>query len=434
MLPLRLTERIRFDGLWRHRDFRLYWQGSTVSAFGTAVTRLALPLIATLTLHASPFEIGLIAFAEEAPLLVLGLFAGVWVDRYRRLPMMRVTDLLRFVLLLTVPIAHWLGYLSVPLLVVFALGIGILSVLFEIAAQAMTTTLLQPKDFAEGNSKRYAGEAGAQIAGPGLGGALISLVGPAPALLIDSTTYLYSIACLRKMNFVEPEPQGSGGESLFKAVGHGLREVWVNPYLRSVSMASGALTFVFGIGVTMLVPFGSRTLGLSSGVIGIALSMFGVGALIGSIFAGRIINRFGLGRGLIVGLALDIPGLLLIACAFGSPSLAGIMFATGSFLTALFSPIYDINQFSLRQAVTPEPLRGRMVATTRVVIRGSAAMGALTGGIVAELLGLRGAMLVGALAPVLPILILLRSPVPTLTTMPEGPIKISSSQTGNEQR
>ena len=201
-----LRNLVKFDGLWRNRDFVLFWQASTISAFGTSITRLALPLIATLTLDASPVEIGLIAFAQEAPLLVLGLFAGVWVDRYRRLPIMRVTDLLRFVLLLLIPIAYWQDFLSVPLLIGTAIGIGTLSVLFEIASQAMTTTLLQQKDFAEGNQKRYAGEAAAMVAGPGLGGALIGAVGPAASLLVDAGTYLYSFLSLQRMRFVEPEP------------------------------------------------------------------------------------------------------------------------------------------------------------------------------------------------------------------------------------
>ena len=206
-----------------------------------------------------------------------------------------------------------------------------------------------------------------------------------------------------------------------RAIGQGLREVVRNPYLRAVTSASGALTFTYGIGATMLIPFASRELGLSSQAIGFAFSMLGVGALLGSFFVGRSVNRLGLGTALIIGLLLDIPGLLLVAFSFGEPWLAASMLTTGLFLTALTAPIYDVNQFSLRQAVTPEPLRGRMVATCRVVVRGCAALGALSGGIVAELIGLRGAVLVAALAPVLPVLILLKSPVPSLRTMPEGP-------------
>lgn len=422
---MKLRHLFKFDGLWRNRDFVLFWQASTISSFGTAVTRLALPLIATLTLDASPFEIGLIAFAEEAPLIVLGLFAGVWVDRYRRLPIMRVTDLLRFVLLLVVPIAHWQGFLSVPLLIGLAVGIGILSVFFEIASQAMTTTLLQPKDFAEGNQKRYAGEATAMVAGPGLGGALIGAVGPATSLLVDAGTYLYSFLSLQRMRFVEPPPAAVRKESMARAIGQGLREVVRNPYLRAITFASGALTFTYGIGATMLIPFATRELGLSSQAIGFAFSMLGVGALLGTFLVGRSVNRLGLGRALIVGLLLDIPGLLMVAFSFGEPWVAVSMLSIGLFLTAFSAPIYDVNQFSLRQAVTPEPLRGRMVATCRVVVRGCAALGALAGGIVAELIGLRGAVFVAAFAPVLPVLILLNSPVPSLKTIPErapGPL------------
>ncbi|MBA3528997.1 MAG: MFS transporter [Propionibacteriaceae bacterium] len=408
-------------GLWRNRDFRLYWQASTVSAVGTAVTRLALPLVATLTLDASPFAIGLIVFAEEAPLLILGLPAGVWVDRHRRLPLMLWTDLLRAVVLLVVPVAYWLDLLSVPLLVGVALGIGTLSVIFEIAAQAMISTLLPPRDYVEGNSKRYAGEAAATVAGPSLGGAAAQIAGPAVALLVDAGSYLYSFVCLRRMGFVEPPLAVGEPESMLRAVRTGLTEIGRNPYLRPVTLATGCLTFLSGIGWAMLVPFASRTLGLGSATIGLALSVTGVGALLGALLAGRVVARLGLGPALLAGLAATAPGLLIVGLAGGGESLAGALFASGLFLAAATSPVFDINQFSLRQAVTPEPLRGRVVAATRVAIRGCAALGALAGGIVAGTAGLRVAVLVAAVAPLVPLLILWRSPAFALRSMPERP-------------
>jgi predicted MFS family arabinose efflux permease len=321
-----------------------------------------------------------------------------------------------------VPIAHWQDFLSVPLLIGIALGIGTLSVFFEIAAQAMTTTLLKPQEFAEGNQKRYAGEAGAMVAGPGLAGALIGAVGPAMSLVVDAMTYLYSFFCLRKMRFVEPAPAAVAKEPMSRAIATGLREIGRNPHLRAITLASTALTFVFGIGGRMLIPFASRELGLSSQMIGISFSMLGVGALLGTLFVGRSVARFGLGRALIVGLLLNVPCYLLVAFAFGGPWLAASMLTVGLFVSALISPIYDVNQFSLRQAITPEPLRGRMVATTRVLIRGCAALGALTGGVVAELIGLRGAVFIGALAPILPVILLINSPIRSLKTIPIGPI------------
>ena len=407
-------------GLWRLRDFLLFWQASTVSAFGTAVTRLALPLVATLTLDASAFQIGLIVFAEEAPLLVLGLVAGVWVDRRHRLPLLRATDLLRALTLLAVPAAWWLDVLSVPLLVGVALGIGTLTVVFEIAAQAMVGTLLAPADYVEGNAKRYAGESVAGIAGPGLGGALVQAVGPALATLADAASYLWSWVCLRRMRFVEPPVAAVAGESVLAAARAGLREIARNPLLRPITLASSALTFTGAIGWAMLVPYAARTLNLGSGTIGVALSATGVGALLGSLVANRVVRRAGVGPGLVYGLVGIVPGMALVAAASGGPMLAGTMLIGGLLATTAASPLYDINQFSLRQAVTPEPLRGRVAAATRVAIRGGAALGALAGGVIGETLGLRGAMLLAALSPVVPLLILRRSPVSGLRVMPEA--------------
>lgn len=416
-----MTARARFrpDGLWLDHDFRLFWQASAVSSFGTAVTRFALPLVATLTLDAPVLAIGLIAFAEEAPLLLFGLFAGVWVDRGRRLPIMKATDLLRAAVLLLVPFMWWRDGLSTPLLVAVALAVGSLTVFFEIAAQSFVGTLLKSEDYVEGNSKRYAGDSAGMTAGPTVGGALAQAVGPALIVLLDACSYLYSFACLRRLTFQEPAPRPSPDESALAAVRDGLREIVRNPYLRPITVAGGCITFVSGIGWAMLIPFASRDLALGPAAIGVALSASGLAAVVGSMLATKAVRRFGLGRALAIGLIADIPGMLLVASAGGGPRLSAALLVVGLVAAMLVSPIYDINQFSLRMAVTPDRLRGRVVATTRVVIRGSAALGALTGGFVADVAGLRMAVLAAALAPILPLIVISRSPVVALRTMPD---------------
>lgn len=416
MRPLGLA---RLGGLWRDRNYRLFWQASTVSAFGTAVTGLALPLVATLTLGASPFEIGLIAFADEAPLIVFGIAAGAWVDRRRRLPIMKVCDVGRALVLLAVPLAWWQGVLSVPLLVGVALAVGTFSVFYQVASQAMVSSLLAPADFVEGNSKQYTGETAAMAAGPGLGGALMQLVGPAPAVLADVGSYLCSFACLRRMAFVEPPPAPSVGGGV-GAVLAGVREIARNPYLRPVTLATASLTFVSGIGWAMLVPYASRELGLGAAVIGVALSLTGVGGVLGSLLAGRVVSRFGVGTGLALGLAAGVPGMLIVAGAGGPGVAPAAMLVGGVFTVALVSPMYDITQFSLRQAVTPDPLRGRVIAATRVAIRGCAALGGLAGGVVGGTVGFRGAILIAAVAPIIPLVIVLRSPVAALRTITQA--------------
>jgi MFS family permease len=418
----------KFSGasLWSHRDFRLYWGASTVSAFGSTVTRIALPLVAIYELDASPFAVGLIAFAEEAPLLVLGLAAGIWIDRRRRLPIMLATDVLRALVLLLVPLAWALDRLSLALLVAVALTVGTLSVAFDIAGQAMMSTLLPPEQYVEGNGKRYAAEAAAQVGGPGLGGVLVRVAGAAPSILFDAATYIASFAFLRRMHFVEPPPVAAAAESLRQALKAGLSEIGRNPYLRPVTLATSSLTFVSGIGLAMLIPYAAVELDLGSTSIGLGFSLSGVGALLGSFLAPPVAKRLGLGRALILGLGLAVPGLLVMALAAGPPVVAGLMLTGGLFLTFLTVPVYDINQFSLRQAVTPERLRGRVVAAARVSIRGAAALGALTGGVIADLAGLRTAMLVAAAAPVCAIVVLWGSPVLAHSAMPAPSAALAS--------
>ena len=169
--------------LVHHRGFLKLWGAETVSQLGTQVTLLALPLTAVLVLHATPFEVGLLGTAEFLPFLLVGLPAGVWVDRMRRRPILIAGDLGRAVALGTIPLAYSLGVLHIVQLYVVAFISGICTVFFDVAYQSYLPSLVDRDQLMDGNSKLEISRSGAQLAGPGLAGALLvtfSKLGGAP--------------------------------------------------------------------------------------------------------------------------------------------------------------------------------------------------------------------------------------------------------------
>src|SRR5262249_23335746 len=198
--------RPRFGGLWSHHDFMRLWAGQTVSQLGSTVTREALPYTAILALGATPIQMGLLGAAGAAPLLLLGLLAGVWVDRLRRRPVMIAADLGRAVLLLSVPGAYLLGLLRIEQLYVVAALVGVLSVFFDVAYQAFLPSLVQREQIFEGNSKLGMSGSVAEIAGPPLGGTLVQLVGGPVTILLDALSFVFSARSLLRIRAPEPAP------------------------------------------------------------------------------------------------------------------------------------------------------------------------------------------------------------------------------------
>lgn len=419
MTRLELSKR---RGVWRSPAYVRLWTASVISGLGSSVTALALPLLAAFTLNATPFQVGLLAASESAPILLLGLAVGVWVDRRRKRPLMILTDLGRAAFLLLIPIAAWLGVLRIELLLVVAFLVGALSVFFEIASQSFVPTILEPHELTEGNARMHTGWSLAEISGPGLAGWLTQLFSAPVAILVDSFSYLCSAALLWGIPTTEPLPAAAADGSprhFWRELREGLRVVAGTPILRATAMATGLANFFDGAFLGMLVLYLARTLGLAAGTIGAVLTVSAVGFLIGSLFPERVARRIGLGRAILAGALATIPGQILVVTATGPPLMAAGMVAAGQFLVGLTIPTYDVNQFSLRQAVTPLRLQGRVNATMRTLIRGTVPLGALTGGILAEPLGLRGIMAFSILGSLAAVLAIWFSPVPALREPPQ---------------
>jgi MFS family permease len=398
------------------------WSASVVSALGSSVTALALPLLAALTLGATPAQMGLLVASETIPILLLGLPAGVWVDRRRKRPIMVAADVGRAALLGVVPVAAWLGILRIELLLLIAFLSGALSVFFEIASQSFVPTLLATDKLTEGNARLHTGWGLAEAAGPSLAGWLTQAVSAAFALLVDALSYAVSAALLLgiRTDEIAPRRAAAGDETLFwRELREGVGVVAGTPILRATAAATGVWNLFDGARWAVLVLFLSRTLGLGAGTIGAVFTAGAVGSLLGSLVPDRVARRLGLGRAIVLGIVLTVPSELLTALAAGPPPVAAAMAGAGVLLTGMTIPTYDVNQFSLRQAVTPLRLQGRVNATMRTLIRGAVPLGALIGGLLAEPLGLRGVMLVSVLGGPAALLAIWLSPVRTLSRVPE---------------
>jgi MFS family permease len=282
-------------GLWRNPQFVRLWAAQTVSHLGSQVTLLALPLTAVLVLGASPAEMGVLGAAEFVPWMLVGLFAGVWVDRLRRRPILIAADLGRALLLLMVPLAAMLGQLSLPLLYVVAFLTGTLSVFFEVAYNAILPSLVRRDELVEGNSRLLASASAAEIAGPGLAGGLVQLVTAPVAVALDAVSYIASALFVSFIRTDEPQAAPRNERSVVREVREGLAALLKNPLLRSLVVASTASNVVFAVHTTLRVLYATRDLRLEPALLGLVFGLGSIGGLGAAFMSGRVARRFGLG-------------------------------------------------------------------------------------------------------------------------------------------
>jgi MFS family permease len=389
-----------------------FWSADSLSWIGSQINLLALPLIAALTLDASAFQVGALAAAGQAPLFLLGLFAGAWVERRKRRPILIAADLARAVILLAVPIAALFDQLSMPLLYIVAFSVGVFSVFFDVSYLSFLPALVGRDRLVEANSKLEASASGAQVAGPFLGGVLAGVLSAPFAILIDAISYLVSAVLLRRIETEEPEPEPAAAhESIWGQIGQGLRFVGHEPTLRALAGCSAVTNFSGWIFLAVYILFMERELGLGATSVGLVFASGGVGALIGSIFAERLAKRFGTGWTLVgAQLGFGVTGLL-VPVAVLVPSVGLPLVVAAEFLQWLTLLVYAVNAISLRQRITPDALLGRVNATFTFVARGVIPLGSLAGGVLGGVIGLPMTLVVGEIGMFLAVGLLLVSPL-----------------------
>jgi MFS family permease len=402
--------------LWRHADFMKLWAGQTVSELGSVVTRTAVPLVALFVLGAGPFEMAILVVSASLAVLLVGFFAGAWVDRVARRPVLILSDVLRAVLLFSIPVAYVLNVLRIEQLYVVVFLEGCLGSFFDAAYPAYVPTLIGVDRVVEGNSKLATSSSLAEIGGPGLGGGLVQLVGGPLAILVDAISFVVSAISLILIRGIEPgRPAVTSRRPIRQEIGEGLRLVSRHPVLVPLTLRS-VIAHVAGsfYGVLYTI-YLVQDLGLSPFLFGIVVSAGGVGSLIGSFFASRAIGRLGLGPAVIwSATGASIIGVLT-PLAGGPLLLATLMVFLPQLIGDGLQTVEGVAELSLIQGVIPNEILGRVNATLEVFSHGIAyPIGALLAAVVAGSIGVRGGIFVGWAGMAVSILLLVLSPLPRI--------------------
>jgi MFS family permease len=417
--------------LWRHQDFLRLWAGQTVSELGSVVTRTAVPLVALLVLGAGPWELAVLVIVTSAGVLLVGLIAGAWVDRLRRRPLLIWDDLIRAALLLSIPVAYALGELRMEQLYVVGFLASCLGALFDAAYPAYVPTLIGRDRLVEGNSKLATSSSIAEIGGPGFAGALVQIVNAPFAILVDAVSFVISAVSLLMIR--APEPPRAPREATTRIeheILEGLRIVRRHAIVFPLA-ARAVPAHVFGAFYGVLYSiYLLRELHLDPFLLGIVISAGGVGSLVGSLFAARVINALGIGRALVgTAIAASLLGVLT-PLAQGPVALAMLMVFLPQLIGDGLQTIEGVAELSLIQGVIPDRVLGRVNATLDVLAHGLAyPVGALGAAVVADQIGVRGAIAVGWAGMALSILFVVFSPVPRLRAASDFEVNAGPART-----
>ncbi|MET7519248.1 MFS transporter [Streptomyces sp. NPDC005480] len=436
----------------RDRDFRRLWVGQTVSQLGEHTTLVVLPLCAVLTLGADAGELGVLRAVGQAPILLLSLLAGAWVDRWRTRTVMVLADVGRALALGAAAVAGLFGALGLPALLVAGFAVGALSVFFDVAYQASLVRLVRRDQLVRGNSALEGSRSAAQIAGPALGGALVSLLSAPIAAASSALLFALSFLSIRRIRRSEsipeppqqlsqrlPEPteqlsQGLPGPTrqlsqrlpepgqepqrrpprVWRRIREGLRFVIGDTSLRAVCLASAAFQFSLAATMTVYLLFLPRELHLSGTEVGLALAATGPGALLGSLLAARLPGRFGHGVVLVSAAALGDGAFLFVPALHGSSAGTLLALVAVSLVFGTFGQLVNVTVMAVRQVLTPDGMQGRAAATITFVGMGLTPLGSLLGGFLADEWGLRLSLAVTAAGMLLSPLLMALSPLARL--------------------
>lgn len=418
--PVAPTPPRRRGGLFWHRDFRLLWIGETISKVGGSVTAIVISLVAVDLLQAGSFEMGLLRAMSWVPWLLIGLPAGAWTDRMPRRPVMLVVDIASMLLFLSVPVAAWTGSLTIAQLLVVTLLAGVGQVFFSAAYQAYLPTLVSTEDLPEGNAKLAGTEQVAMVAGPGLGGLLVQSVGAVFGLLSQAIGFLVSALCLRAIRAQEtPIEKPREETTLRKDIVEGLRYVVRDPYLRVLAACSAVDNLTLSGAQALLVIFLIRDVGAGAGAVGLLIGADALGGVLGAMIATKVMRRFGTGRALLIAALGATPFGLLIPLT--QPGFGLVFFVAGLLIPSIGIVVMNVVVNGFRQAYVPSQLLGRVFTSSRFVAFGVIPVGALFGGVLGELIGIREALWVLLIATTLSKLLRLAGPFRSRRDLPTEP-------------
>jgi predicted MFS family arabinose efflux permease len=419
-IPARLR-----GGLWRQRDFGLFWTGESISEVGNSVTIVVLPLAAIEILHASTFIITVLNAAIWLPWLIIGVPAGTWVDRLPPKPLMLACDAISLAVYASVPVAAWLGMLTAAQLIAVTLLAGTATVFFRSAYQVLLAGIVDEADLTEGNAKLMGSREVAQIGGPGLGGLVAQIAGPATGLLADAVSFAVSFGCLTAVRRPPDRRPAGPAVSVASATRHGLRFLWRDPYLRVMTANAAIANFALTGMDALIVVFLVRTVGLSAGVAGLVMAAFGVGGVLGALAARPLGRRFGTARAMLIAAIGPLSCSPLLALAHKGPGLAFAVIA--NVLIAAGVVTSNVIGASFRQAYVPPHLLGRVSSATMTISYAMMPAGALLAGVIATAVGVHTTMWIITALIAASGLIYLPSPLRRQRDLPRRLIQAASS-------
>jgi MFS family permease len=396
-------------------EFRRFWAGQSVSLLGDQITALALPLVAVLVLHAGAAQMGLLVAAGYAPNLVFSLHAGAFVDRGgRRRMTMLAADIGRAALLFTVPLAYWLGELTLAQLYVVAFLTGTLSVLFFVSYSTLFVSLVPRERYVEGTSLLNGSRALTFVAGPSAAGLLVQALSAPAALVADAATFAFSAFSLARIDPAEPPT-----ETVER--GHvvaGLRWLWRSPIMRASLLATATINFFNFVFFALFVLFATTELHVRPGLLGLVLGAGAIGGVAGSIVSGRISRSIGVGPAFALGCVLFPAPFALVPLAGGPKPLVLLLLFLSEVGAGFGVMLLDIAAGSIQAALVPDRLRARVSGAYMLVNYGVRPLGSLTAGALGAWLGLRPTLWIAAIGGVLGALWLIGSPIPRLRELP----------------
>ena len=410
----------------RHHDFLMLWSAATVSVVGSQVTLIALPFIALTMLHATVFEVSLLAAVEMVPFLLFTLPAGAWLDRVRRRPVLIAADLVRACVLLSVPAAYVTDSLSLAQLYVVSFLTGSATAFFDVADQSYLPAILERDELVEGNARLQISNSIAQISGPTLGGYLIALVAAPIAIVADALSFLASGAFMSAVSRREPEPERHVDDTghpvpMLVEIREGLAYVIGSPLLRPIAACTGTSNLfaaaLFGVFPVLI----WNHLHLPPAYYGTVMGLASVGFLVGAALSDRLPRMIGIGPSIVVSATLGAPAFLLMVLTPADLSIAWMTLGIGWFVAGLAQVVYNVGQVSLRQAITPPEMLSRMNATMRFIVWGTIPLGFVLGGALATFLPVRAALIAAALACATSCLPVIFSSLRHLRSIPEVP-------------
>lgn len=380
----------RFGGVLWQRNFRLLWVGESISAIGNAMAVVGVPLLAVESLHASTFVVAALTAAAYLPWLVIGLPAGVWVDRLPRRPLMIICDVVSALLYASLPIAAWLGALTIGQVVIVALAAGSCNVFFSTAYRAYLPSLVTAADLIEGNAKLQGSMSVANICGRGAAGIVAQAVGYAAALLFNAASFLVSAACLLLIRTGTPPHEPVPRDTVRAEISAGIRFIARDRFLRPLTIYPAVSNLAYSGSTALVVVFLIRVAGFGAAAVGLLMAFAGIGGLLGAVTANRLARRLGTARTLwLSALGTGLFGLLIPLTATGPRAAC---YAIGSAVVAAGIIIFNTIASSFRQTYCPPSMLGRITASMSFLVFGSIPLGALLAGALGDTLTVRAAL------------------------------------------